>query len=112
MRPVTDQSSLRIHAFKNCWVRKIIIGGLGTESRKFQANFHMFTFHSPNSLALDLMMEVSCLSLNTIKQSIYTANYEFDKHYKNITIQIYWKQITTKKWKFSDKKFWYFFFSA
>ena len=42
------------------------------------------------------MMEFSCLSLNTIKDSIFTANYEFDKHYENTTIQIYWKKFTTE----------------
>ena len=29
-------------------------------------------------------------------------------HYENMPVQIYWKFYTTKKWKFSDKKFWYF----
>ena len=70
-------------------MRKIIIGGSGTESREFQTNFHIFTSYSQKSLGLDLIMELSCLSFNTIKDSIYTANYEFDKHYENITIQIY-----------------------
>ena len=70
-------------------MRKIIIGGFGTESREFRANLYIFiTPHSPNSLVLNIIMEFSCLSLNTIKDSIYTANYEFDKHYENITIQI------------------------
>ena len=68
---------------------KIIIGGMGTDARKFQANFHIFTSHSPNSLAFDLLMKFSCLSLNTIKDFIYTANYEFDNHFEGITIQIY-----------------------
>ena len=38
------------------------------------------------------MMEFSCLTLNIIKDSIYTDNYEFDKNYEDITIQIYWKK--------------------
>ena len=37
-------------------------------------------------------MELSCLSLNTITDSIYTVNYEVDKHYEHITNQIYWKK--------------------
>ena len=35
-----------------------------------------------------------------MKDSIYTANYEFDKHYGNITIPTYWK----KKKKSQDCK--------
>ena len=87
MQPVKDQSSLRIGAYlkllceKNWW--------FGTESRKFQANFHIFMSYSQNGLALDLIMKFSCLRLNTIKDSIYTANFEFDKHFEDITIQIY-----------------------
>ena len=29
-------------------------------------------------------------------------------HYENMPFQIYWKFYHLKKWKFSDKKFWYF----
>ena len=80
----------------------------------FRLIFTFFTSHSPNSLALDLILKCSCLSLNTIKDSIYMANYKLDKHYENITIQIYWKNFTTKKWKCSYKNsdfFFFFFFS-
>ena len=52
----------------------------------------------------------SCLRLNFIKDSIYSANYEFHKHYENMTIQIHWKKFTTKKWKFSDKNSDFFLF--
>ena len=31
-------------------------------------------------------------------------------HYENMPIQIYTENFTTKQGKFSDKKFWYFFF--
>ena len=47
-------------------------------------------------ITLNLTMKFSCLNLKTINDSIYTANYEFDKNYANMTIQIYWKKFTTK----------------
>ena len=80
-------------------MRKIITGGLESGSREFQANFHIFTAHSTDSLELDFMMNFSCLSLSSIKHSIYTANYEFDKHYEDMTFQIYKKKFTIKKKK-------------
>ena len=105
MWPVKDQFNLRIRAFlKLLSEKKIIIGSLGTKSRTFQAKFHIFTSHSPNSLALDLIMKFSCLNLNIVKDSIYTANYEFNKHYENITIQIYWKKKKKKKKKKKHQK--------
>ena len=55
-------------------------------------------------------MKFSFLCLSFIKDSIYTANYEFDKYYENMTIQIYWKKSTTKKWKFFDKNSDIFFY--
>ena len=103
-----DQSSLRIHAFLKLLSEKnyliiIIYYYLGTELRKFQVNFHIFTSHSTYSLALDLMMKFSWLSLKTTENSIYTTNYEFDKHYKNMTIQIIERNLPPKYEKFLIK---------
>ena len=39
------------------------------------------------------MMEFSCLTLNIIKDSIYTDNYEFDKHYEDNYSNILKKKI-------------------
>ena len=70
MRPVKDQSSLRIRTFlKLLSEKKKIIGGLGAESRKFLANLHIFTLHFPNSLALDLIKKFSCLNNKYIEKT-------------------------------------------
>ena len=37
-------------------------------------------------------MNFSCLSLNFIKDSIYMANYKFDKHYENMTMWTPWEE--------------------
>ena len=41
-----------------------------------------------------------------------SAEFLYEEHYENTPIQIYRTFYHQKKWKFSDKKFWYFLISA